>query len=53
MGFVFILLAVLILLGGGTYYGYQAGYYNFRRFSGGLIAIVFVLFIFFLLARPS
>ncbi len=53
MGFVFILLIMLVLLSGATYYGYRAGYYDVRRFGGGLFVIVVVLTMFFMLARPN
>ncbi len=53
MGFVYILLVMLILLGGAAYFGYRAGYYDFGRFSGGLCVILVVLGIFFMLARPN
>jgi hypothetical protein len=53
MGFIYILLVMLVLLGGATYYGYHAGYYDVGRFGGGLFVIVVVLTIFFMLARPN
>jgi len=53
MNFVFILLVVLVLLSGATYYGYHAGYYDVRRLGSGLFVIVVVLAIFFMLARPN
>jgi hypothetical protein len=53
MGLIFITLVGLILLGGGTYYGYQAGYYGVGRFGGGLFVIVVVLLTFFVLASTS
>jgi hypothetical protein len=53
MGLIVITLAALILCGGGTYYGYQAGYYGARRFGGGLFVIGSVLATFFVLASTS
>jgi hypothetical protein len=53
MGFVYILLVMLVLLWGCTYYGYHAGYYDFRLLSGGLFVIAIVLAMFFMLARPN
>jgi len=53
MGFIFILLAMLVLLGGGTYYGYRAGHYNSRQCDAGLFVIFVVLAMSFMLARPE
>jgi len=53
MGFIYILLVMLILLGSAAYYGYRSGYYDVGRFGGGIFVIVVVLGIFFMLARPN
>jgi hypothetical protein len=52
MNFVYVLLILLILLGGGVWYGYQAGYYDLPRFAGGILAVIAVLLIFFAIAAP-
>ena len=53
MGFVYILLMMLVLLSGATYYGYRAGYYDLGRLCGGLLVIIVVLTVFFMIARPN
>jgi hypothetical protein len=50
MDVIIVSIVMLILLSGGAYYGYQAGYYDVRGLGGSLFVIIAVLFTFFVLA---
>ena len=53
MSLVLILLTLMIMLGGGNYYGYQAGYYNIRQFGGGIVLILAVVMTCFLISSTD
>ena len=50
---ILILLTLMILLGAGTYYGYQAGYYGIRQFGGGIVLILVVVLMCFLISSTD